>query len=37
MHDAALAELGPQGEGEQGTSDGKTWDPSVVDSIFRGL
>jgi hypothetical protein len=37
MHDAALAGLGPQGEGEQGTSDGKTWDPSVVDSIFRGL
>jgi hypothetical protein len=37
MHDAALAELGPQGEGEAGSSDGKTWDPSVIDSIFRGL
>jgi hypothetical protein len=37
MHDAALAGLGMQGEGEAGSSDGKSWDPAVVDSLFRGL
>jgi hypothetical protein len=37
MHDAALAGLGLQGEGEAGSSDGKSWDPAVVDSLFRGL
>jgi hypothetical protein len=37
LHDAAFAGLGLQGEGEAGSSDGKSWDPAVVDSLFRGL
>jgi hypothetical protein len=37
MHDAALAGLGLQGEGEARSSDVKSWDPAVVDSLFRKL
>jgi hypothetical protein len=39
LHDAALAGLGSLDEDQKkkGTSEGSAWDPTVIDSLFRGL